>query len=1144
MGGIPTSFGYWVRRRRMALDLTRDALARRVGCSPSALKKIERDERRPSRTMATKLAEALGLSLDQRDRFVAAGLGEVSAERLVGAVPYGDVGLAPAWLVRSRAAEQGRVVGRDAEFAWLQSHLSVALEGRGRVVFVSGEAGIGKTALLTGFAHHACDVVPDLVVARGAGTTLGGLGDPYFPVRDAFRMLVADRQPPLQADQLAGEQARRLWDFAATVARTVVDSGPRMLDVLVSAEMVSERLGMGVVAPAIADAVQSDVSDEVAGVLQALSERRPLLVMLDDMQWADTTSAELLFHLTRALTDARVLVVCAYRGSEVAGASGQAAAVLRKSALESGRDIGESILDLDAIDAAAERALCDALLDLDVPDLDESLREVLYRRTRGHPLLVRELIRELKARGDLVRVMTDSWAARPGVNWDHVPARVAAVIKQRLDRLSPEERALLTAAAVEGEYFTAEVAARVAGVNVWDAHRLLTERLSRVHGLVREDTVERSGGHSLTRYRFGHALFHSFLRDRLGEGARAHAHGLVAAGLEALHSDNLELVVPQLAHHYAQAGDADRAVPYLIQTGDRARLLQAHDEAVAAYDRAVELLRERGDTERLAGTLMRIGLTNQTAFDHESAQQAFDQAFALWPTADDRNSEGASGSATLRLVSAEPKSLDPQPSDDYPPLGPVLFSGLVRFDEAANVVPDVADRWEISSDGRRYTFHLRDDVVWSDGQKVTAHDFVSAYRRALDPATGAEIESLLLAPVAGSRDVPEASVPAERVGVHAVDDRTLVIVLAESTSYFMYNLANGVLLPIPRHVVEVHGRDWCRPETIVSNGPFLLGSWASGRSLTLVRNPHYHGLASGNVQQISLKITAPWDSSHEQLYLADEVDVLANSWATTVGIIDRLRRRFPHEYVRRTEGFLTFFYWVDPHVPPLDDRRLRQAMAMAVDRDALAAEWCLSDAAVGGFVPPGIPGHVPGIAASHDADRAAQLVADVVGTDALPLPVIGLKGAEPLVHRLADQWRAVGLRVDVQVSASLSELSRAWSRTSGPKVGVSGWIADYPDPDTFLRVAVEDSHPDWRHDRYSSLLAKAARSHNPAGRLELYREAEQILAEEAVLVPLVYQAEYLMLKPWVTRFPTVPFFYPGFLKDVVIGPQDLNQVKR
>ena len=1137
MGVAPASFGYWVRRRRLALDLTRDALARRVGCSSSTLKKIERDERRPSRTMATRLAEALGLPPDQRERFVAAALSEISTERLAVSTPHPDLGLAPPWLARSSGTAHGPVVGRDSELSWLQSHLSAILNGLGRVVFVTGEAGMGKTALLTAFADRACDAVPNLVVARGAGTAMGGVGDPYFPIRDAFRMLVTDRQAPLQADQLTRGQAQRLWEFSATVARTIVESRPSLLNVLVPAETAGERLRMVVAAPAPADAARSEVSDEVAGVLHALAEQRPLLVVLDDMQWSDTASAELLFHLTRALTDARVLVVCAYRGSEVADASGAAAGVLRKAVLESSRDIGDALLDLDAIDPAAERALYDALLELDVPDLAVYMRDTLYRRTRGHPLLVRELVRELKARGDLVRLDDHSWAARPDVSWDHVPARVAAVIEQRLERLDADERALLAAAAVEGEYFTVEVAARAANIDVWDAHRLLAERLARVHGLVREDSVGRSRGRSLTRYRFGHALFQQFVYDRMNLGARAHAHGRVAAALEAVHAGDLEPFVPQLAHHYAEAVDAERAVPYLLQTGDRARLLYAHAEAVAAYEKAAELLREQGDTERLAGALMRIGLTQQTAFDHQSAQRAFDQAFALWPSAQG-DSGGAVGSTTLRLVAAEPESLDPCSSGKgWPPLGTVLFSGLVRYDEGANIVPDVAERWAISSDGRQYTFHLREDVEWNDGRPVTAHDFVTTYRRALDPATGADLPpALLLSPVVGARDVRDGRAPAERVGIHAVDDHTLVIELAEPTSYFMYTLAHGALVPVPRHLVEIHSRDWCRPETIVSNGPFLLAEWEPGSRLLLERNPRYHGPASGNVERLSLKITGPWDPSHEQLYQADEVDVLANSLATTVGVIDRLRRRFPQEHVSRTDGFLTFFYWLDADVPPLDDRRLRQAMAMAVDRDSLVAQWRLSTAAQGGFVPPGIPGHVPGIAASHNPDRAARLIADVVGSDASPLTVIGLKFAEPLIRQLVDQWRAVGLPVEIQQCATFSDQRRAWSRTAGPKVGVIGWIADYPDPDTFLRLAVDTYLPHWRHDRYASLLEKAARTSHTTGRLELYRAAEHVLAEESVLVPLVYQPEHLMIKPWVTRFPTVPFFYPGFFKDVIIGP--------
>ncbi|HEU4541361.1 MAG TPA: ABC transporter substrate-binding protein, partial [Jiangellaceae bacterium] len=822
MGANPASFGYWVRRRRIALDLTRDALARRVGCSPSAIKKIERDERRPSRTMATRLADALNLPPGMRAQFLASALGEASPARLAVAVLDHELGSAPQWLVRSPAAEVGLVVGRESELAWLESHLTAVLGGRGRVVFVIGEAGMGKTALLTAFADRASAQVPDLMVTRGAGTALGALGDPYFPIRDAFRMLVADRHPPLQADQLTRRQAQRLWDSSATVAHAIVTSGPHLLDVLVPVETVRERMGMSVAAPVPADALRSDVSDEVTMVLRDLADRHPLLLVLDDMQWSDTASAELLFHLVRTLADARVLVVCAYRGSEVADALGGAAGVLRKASRESGRQVGESLLDLAAIDPSAERALCDALLSLEVPNIDESVRDEFYRRTHGHPLLVLELVRELKARGDLVRAEGASWAARPGVRWDNIPARVAAVIELRLDQLDADERALLTAAAVEGEYFTAEVAARIARLDVWAAHRLLTERLGRVLGLVREDSAGHTGNKPLTRYRFSHALFQGFVHDQLGDGARAHAHGLVAAELEALHSDDLETVIPVLAHHYAEAGDVERAVPYLIRTGDRARLLQAYEEALAAYGRAVELLREQGDTERLARSLMRIGLTHQTAFDHESAQRAFDEAFALWQTADDSSTADTVGSATLRLVTVEPQTLDPHVDVGVAPASAVLFSGLVQYDEGANIVPDVAERWEISSDGRRYTFHLRNDVSWSDGQPVTAHDFVTGYQWALDPATGTEGASALLLPLAGARDVRAGRIAADQAGVHAVDDRTLVIELSEPSSFFMYNLAHTMLVPLPRHLVQAHGRDWSRLDTIVSNGPFRL----------------------------------------------------------------------------------------------------------------------------------------------------------------------------------------------------------------------------------------------------------------------------------------------------------------------------------
>jgi ABC-type transport system substrate-binding protein len=148
-----------------------------------------------------------------------------------------------------------------------------------------------------------------------------------------------------------------------------------------------------------------------------------------------------------------------------------------------------------------------------------------------------------------------------------------------------------------------------------------------------------------------------------------------------------------------------------------------------------------------------------------------------------------------------------------------------------------------------------------------------------------------------------------------------------------------------------------------------------------------------------------------------------------------------------------------------------------------------------------------------------------------------------MVQQLADDWRAVGLPVEIRLCATFADLDRVWSATAGPKVGVTGWIADYPDPDTYLRVAVEDRLPHWQHGRYAALLREATRTNNVAARLELYQAAEHVLADEAVLVPLVYWGEHLMIKPWVAKFPSLPGVHPG-LKDVTIGPRENDQLKR
>jgi peptide/nickel transport system substrate-binding protein len=1137
---VRASFGYWVRRRRLALDLTQAALARRTRCSPAAIKKIEHDERRPSRTMAERLADALNIPSDQHDQFVAASVGEVPPASLGRTLAPATAGLAPPWLSGPLGAERLRLVGRDEELARLNAHRHASLGGDGRVVFVTGEAGQGKSALVTSFADTAQLESPDLVVARGAGTAVGGYGDPYLAFRDVFRTLVADPHSTWYAPYVTTEQAASLWSFAPRVAQMIDAAGPHLLDVVVPADTVRDRLGSGTGPVDLPQPSRDHVVAEVTDVLTALAAERPILIILDDMQWADTGSAELLFHLSRRVTSSRLLVVCAYRSSETA-ANGPAGEALRRALAETRRHVPDARIDLDHLDPAAERALCDALLDLELPDLNVDVHDEVFRRTRGHPLFVEELIRELKARGDLVRRSDGSWAGRDGLDWNHVPARVAAVIEQRLDRLEPDEQTLLEAAAVEGEHFTLEAAARVAGVAEPLATRLLAKHLDRTHGLVQETETVRPRDNALTRYSFRHMLFQRFIYEALSDGARKRLHGRLAVELERLHAADVESVVPQLAHHYAIAGDAAHAVPYLIRAGDRARLLCVRDEAIDLYERAVRFLRQQGDRERLARTMMKIGLTHQAVFDHDRAQQAFDAAFRLWSAGGHgaRTRPESIGTATLRLTWIEPETLDPT-RGSFTVAGSVitnLFSGLVRYDEGTNLVPDVAERWEISDDGRRYVFHLREDVVWGDGQPVTAHDFAFTYRRALDPAATGSLAAMLLDAVSYARDARAGRVSLDKIGVHAVDDHTLVIKLSEPASYFIYNLAYCVLLPVPQHTVKVHGDDWCHPEIMVSNGPYQLANWEPGRIMVFDRNPRYHGPTRGNVDRVTLDLAAP-TGELEARYLADQVDALSSGWFGSEEVIDRLRRRFPAEHYSR-DTFVTVFYCLGVGTPPLDDRRLRQAMAMAVDRTTLVARarnWLPSPAS-GGLVPPGMSGHVPDLVASHDPQMAGELVAAVSEEKALPeITVLVRQGNEVAAQQLCTDWRAIGIPSRVQ-TCSWTDFITTWSNTSGPKVGVSTWFADYPDPDSFLRFCVELYLPDWRHERYRTLVQHATRSTDPADRLVTYEEVERILAEEAAIVPLMYESEHLLLKPWVTEYPSAPVKYPGFWKDVVIGPR-------
>jgi oligopeptide transport system substrate-binding protein len=531
---------------------------------------------------------------------------------------------------------------------------------------------------------------------------------------------------------------------------------------------------------------------------------------------------------------------------------------------------------------------------------------------------------------------------------------------------------------------------------------------------------------------------------------------------------------------------------------------------------------------------MKLGLTYHTAFDYKRSRLAYDEAFAMRQRGSTTERETLEPAPhPFRLVSIDPPTLDSSICLDTTSgmFIKEIFSGLVELGAGGEIIPDVAQRWEISEDGRRYIFHLRDDVIWSDGTQVTAGDFEYSWKRTLDPATEAPVgKAGLLYDIKNARAYKEGEISeSDQVGVRTIDKLTLEVELERAASYFLQMLST--LDPVPGHVVESFGDTWTDPEHIVTNGAFQIESYDPGESMSLVRDPTYHGSFSGNLERVEVNLSASQYSLEElELYECDSVDI-----ASISDITHHVRNSHAEEYVLNPMQ-TTYFLGFDTSRPPFDDLNVRRAFAMAVDREKIADEVLEGepDPATGGFVPPPIPGHSPGIGLPYDPAQARKLLAQAGYPDGQGLITDEIVWIEPFknVHEyLQSQWMG---NLNVEVTVEITDWEKVLREFPNRNVFIMGWGADYPDPDSFLRVGVRSHFPRWRNDKYSQLLEEAQRVLDQPERLRFYQEADKILIEEAVVIPIVYAKIPYLAKPWA-KLPIRRFGEWGF-KDIILEP--------
>ena len=1016
-------------------------------------------------------------------------------------------------LTRGVAGIETNMVGRKPELLMLQNMFQdTAEDAEVHVVTIVGDAGVGKSRLFYEFEKWI-ELLPEEIWYFTGRATPETETMPYGLIRSVF----THRFEILESDSSAEVQQKFLTGMAA-----VLDSD--------QAALAGQLLGFDFSASqAVQDQLGSETLGELATAylakyLRAIASE-PTVIFLEDIHWADDSSLDLLDQLVAAVPDTRLLVICLARPPLYE----------RRPGWGEGQNYHTRI-DLRPLSRRASRVLVGEIL-RKAGEVPTDLIDLIVEGAEGNPFYVEELIKMLIEDGVIV-YGEQKWRIEPERLAEvRVPSTLTGVLEARLDSLPPEEKVLLQRAAVVGRLFWDAVLVELEAEGGGELDR---ENITPLLEAVRERELiyrrERSAFAKSNEYIFKHALLRDVTYETVLLKLRRVYHGQVARWLEAAAGKRVSEYLGLIANHFELAGEMEKAVEYLLQAGDQARMTYACQEASGYYQRALPLLDKQGKQDQAARTLMKLGLTYDLSFDFQQSRQAYEQGFALWQrTADVQWDNLPPAQHPLRLTTENPTTLDPTMAEDTRSSAKIseLFSGLVEQRPDAGIVPDIAQSWEVLEGGKNYLFHLRDDVRWSDGRPVTAGNFEYAWKRVLDPALGMPLASLL-DDIKGARAfrLGEVSDPGS-VGVKALDDVTLLVDLEGPTGYFLHLLANTIAFPVPQHVVELHGEAWAEPERIITCGPFRLDSWQPGSQMTLSRNPDYHGGFWGNLESVELFLGDYEPMVCLEMYEQDQLDVMN----VTAYEVDRLRQMYAGEY-RRFPQLVTSYVQFDVSRPPFDDLRVRQAFVLATDREYLVKETrpdCFP--ATGGFVPPGMPGYSPGIGLPYDPEQARQLLAEAgyPGGRGFPdLEYVTRTDQAELGANLSAQWQEVlGIKTQWESVEWQVILDRLGEQL--PHVLIMGWMADYPDPDNFLRARIDhiQQQSGWRDDGYDRLVKQAQRSLDQGERIKLYKESERILGAEAPIMPIFHRSTRLLVKPWVTRFPTTGL-RDWFFKDVII----------
>lgn len=473
-------------------------------------------------------------------------------------------------------------------------------------------------------------------------------------------------------------------------------------------------------------------------------------------------------------------------------------------------------------------------------------------------------------------------------------------------------------------------------------------------------------------------------------------------------------------------------------------------------------------------------------------------------------------------LGAEPETLDPATATGKAEatVQMAVFEGLTRLDKDNKPVPGMAKDWEISDDGTRYTFHLR-DAKWSNGEPVTAYDFEYAWKRLLSPETGAYYAYQLWY-IKNGKEYTDGNVSADEVGVRAIDDKTLEVELIAPTPYFLSLTAFSGLYPVNKNIVQSNP-DWhTGVDTYVGNGPFKLAEWKHNQKLVLLKNPNYWAADDVKLDKIVMTM-AESRNTELTMFETGQIDIAEEVPA------QEIKRLLDEGTASIHPDLSSYFSVFNTDNDFLKDKRVRRALAMAINRQSL-----IDNVAQGfqkpayAFVPNGVPGingdfrEEGGDYFQENVERARELLAQAGypngdGAPTLELMYDNRGDHQKLVEAIQEMWKS-NLNIDVKLKKQEWGVYLKSLFNGDYQIAMAGWNADYVDAMTFLDMWVSDSGNNvagWRNSEYDRLIEIAKTSFDNKKRIAAMHDAEKILLNEMPFMPIYFYTNVNMYKPWV-----------------------------